>query len=361
MASSTSKRATELPSAGGSRGEQFALIREAGQRAAHLTRALLAFSRQQVLQTELVEINDLAAQLATMLEPVLGEQVRLELVLARGLWPVLADPNRLEQVLVNLAVNAKDAMPAGGVLRIETENRFARRHDADRPSLLPPGEYVRIRVIDQGCGIPEDILPRIFEPFFTTKDADRGTGLGLATAYGIVKQSDGYIFVDSSVGRGATFTVYLPRAKEGVRRREAPPAPRPAAALTGTVLVVEDEPRIRAMICQMLRRFGYSVLAAGDGEEALGELAGNPHVDLVLTDIVMPGMSLQDLLREVQARSPSPAVVLMSGYGTEVLRGPVAAAELPLLEKPFTQEQLLDSVLQTLRSRGAAPAAPANS
>jgi two-component system cell cycle sensor histidine kinase/response regulator CckA len=217
---------------------------------------------------------------------------------------------------------------------------------------------VCIRFVDTGCGIPADILPRIFEPFFTTKEPGRGTGLGLATTYGIIKQSGGFIFADSTAGRGATFTIYLPRAAKADAVAETRPLPGPTTKAQGTVLVVEDDSRIRALIRQILGRPGYSVLTAGSGQEALSLLAENGQVDLILADIVMPGMSLHELLEQLRTRRPQLPVVLMSGYSTEILRGPVPDESFPLLEKPFTQEELLLTVQQALE-RGATPAAGA--
>jgi two-component system cell cycle sensor histidine kinase/response regulator CckA len=217
---------------------------------------------------------------------------------------------------------------------------------------------VCIRFVDTGCGIPADILPRIFEPFFTTKEPGRGTGLGLATTYGIIKQSGGFIFADSTAGRGATFAIYLPRAAKADPVAETRPLPGPTTKAQGTVLVVEDDSRIRALIRQILGRPGYSVLTAGSGQEALSLLAENGQVDLILADIVMPGMSLHELLEQLRTRRPQLPVVLMSGYSTEILRGPVPDESFPLLEKPFTQEELLLTVQQALE-RGATPAAGA--
>jgi CheY-like chemotaxis protein len=282
-----------------------------------------------------------------MLRPLLGEDVELVTAADPKLWRVRIDPGQFEQVLVNLAINARDAMPEGGRLLIETGNieldpDFARQH-----ATVQPGPHVLLAVTDTGSGMDPEVLAHIFEPFFTTKDVGKGTGLGLATCYGIVKQNRGSIWVHSERGRGTTFKIYLPRADAAVESREAP-EPRQPDALRGseTVLLVEDESVVRALAADALRRHGFQVLTASTGTEAL-ELAGQTlrPFDVLVTDVVMPQMGGQQLAERLLARTPALKVLFISGYTDSVLtRDGVLKPGMTLLQKPFTPGQLVQRV-----------------
>ena len=317
-------------------------VRKATDRAALLTRQLLAFSRKQVLVPELLNLNGVVVELETMLRPLIGEDVVLTTDLDPALGPIEADPGQLQQVLMNLVVNARDAMPNGGRVTITTANAEVGENDDS----IQPGRYVTLTVRDTGEGIDEQTLLQIFEPFFTTKEAGKGTGLGLATVYGIVKQSGGYVAVESEVGVGSSFTIYLLRADGVVQQQsesfpvpvlEAPP-PEPAdpARSPVRVLVVEDEEVIRGLVDQVLRAEGYEVALAGDGDEAIA-VAGRMPVDILLTDLTMPGIGGQELADRLRERTPGLKVLFMSGFAEG---GDFSASALPpqtaFLEKPFT-------------------------
>jgi PAS domain S-box-containing protein len=322
-------------------------IRKATTRAALLTRQLLAFSRQQVLKPELLDLNGIVVELETMLRPLIGEDVVLTTRLDPGLGPIEADPGQLHQVVMNLVVNARDAMPAGGTLSIETANADI---EDEGDGSIAPGRYVTLCVRDDGEGIDEVTLSQIFEPFFTTKDSDKGTGLGLSTVYGIVKQSGGFLAVESEVGVGSEFMVYLRRAEAGREpRREALPEPTPSATVPQsvagkTVLVVEDEEVVRGLVRQVLEGVGFEVLVAGDGEEAFA-LAAAHHVDVLLSDLTLPKMPGHEVAEHLRASHPELKVVYMSGYAEGGLFSDGALpAGTAFLEKPFTFSQLIDKV-----------------
>ncbi len=328
----------------------LAEVLKAAERAAALTRQLLAFGRQQVLQPRRLDVNRTVADVAGMLRRVIGEDIRLTTELAPAVWPVLADPGQLEQVLMNLAVNARDAMPAGGALRLRTANVVVDAADARARSGLAPGAYAALTVEDAGVGIAPDVLPRIFEPFYTTKPVGAGTGLGLATVYGIVQQSGGHVDVESTPGRGSRFTVLLPRMRPAATDDAAPPspAPVPAASPRGaeTILVVEDEAPVRLVVRRMLERLGYAVLDAESARDALhlAETATQP-IDLVLTDVVMPGQSGRAFAEQLALARPELRVLYMSGYtDDEILRRGLAEPGATFLEKPFTPERLARAV-----------------
>ena len=319
---------------------------KAGERAAALTRQLLAFSRKQVLMPVNVDINALVADMTAMLRRVIGEQIDLETRLDADLPLVRADAGQLEQVLLNLVVNARDAMPIGGSIVVETaavdlDGAYAAEHLS-----ASPGRYVLLRVTDAGVGMDAETQRRIFEPFFTTKERGKGTGLGLATVYGIVKQSGGYIWVYSEVGQGTTFKVYLPVAAGGA-------AEHPAASMargqrgSETILLVEDEALVRRLATIILEKAGYRVLTAANAEEAEEAFARrDAHVDLLVTDVVMPGASGPALLQHLRAQRPGLRVLFMSGY-TEGA-APAAVRGAAFLEKPFTSERLVRSVREAL-------------
>jgi two-component system, cell cycle sensor histidine kinase and response regulator CckA len=326
-------------------------INRAAHRAATLTRQLLAFSRKQVLQPRIVDLNAVVAELTAMLRRVIGEQVKLSLQLEPGLGRVLADPGQLEQVITNLAVNARDAMPSGGRLTIRTANVDPAEVPLPSPESSPLiGPLVALSVSDDGVGMDERTQARLFEPFFTTKELGRGTGLGLATVYGIVRQSGGHIRVSTRLHHGSTFTIYLPRA-EGAPETGAEPgewAEPPHGA--GTIFVVEDEPTVRRLACRVLQADGYRVIEAGDPAAALRIAREQDHpVDLLVTDIVMPGMTGPALAERLLARWPLLKVLYITGYAEEAIeRQGVLPAGGALLEKPFTAQQLAQHVRQAL-------------
>jgi PAS domain S-box-containing protein len=315
-------------------------ILEAAERAAGLTRQLLAFSRKQVLQPRVLSLNAAVADIESMLRRVIGEDVQLVTALAEGLGRVRADPTQLEQVILNLAVNARDAMPDGGRLTLETANVE-----------MDGGRYVALAVTDSGVGMDAETRSRVFEPFFTTKEPGKGTGLGLAMVYGIVAQSGGSIRVHSEPGRGTTFKVFLPRVDDPPT--DPPRSERPAGGGVETLLVAEDEDGVRALICEVLRDLGYRVLEAPRPERAVELLAGDgPPVHLLLTDVVMPGMDGRQLAQRLTALRPGLRVLYMSGYtGEAIARHGVLEHGTLLLQKPFTPEALARSVRQALDAR----------
>jgi PAS domain S-box-containing protein len=322
----------------------------AADRASALTRQLLAFSRRQVLEPQVIDINETVTDIAGLLRRLIGAPIELILRLEPALGMVRVDPGQLEQVIVNLAVNARDAMPQGGTLTIATRN------------LAPPatpGPGVALEISDIGEGMDEKTLSHVFEPFFTTKPKGKGTGLGLSTVFGIVKQSGGEVSVQSQPGRGATFRIQFPRCEQ---EKSAKPAPAPAAVPRGseTVLIAEDEAPVRALAERLLRRQGYAVLSAKDGAEALRAAQRHPGpVHLLLSDVVMPGISGPELAERLSAQRPQTRVLYMSGYAEEaVLRRQVLDPGVAFLPKPFTRARLLRKVRETLDApvpaRGAA-------
>jgi signal transduction histidine kinase len=328
-------------------------IRHAGQRAASLTRQLLAFSRQQVLELRLVHLNDLVVNVETLLQRVIGEDVELGVDLDPTLQPVRVDPGQIEQVLMNLAINARDAMPSGGHLSLQTSSRLLAQPLQLQDVVLPAGPYAFVGVTDTGTGMPPDIVARIFDPFFTTKEPGKGTGLGLSTAYGIVRQTGGAIVVDSQPGRGTTFGLYLPCADGPAEALlEGGPATQTPAPVGGseTVLIVDDEPGIRALVCRALEPLGYRVLQAANGVEALsvlGQQAGAIH--LLITDVVMPVMGGRDLVTrvsEVHGRMP---VLLLSGYpDSSQVEFAIPNHVQAFMMKPFTPAVLARKVRDLL-------------
>ncbi len=335
----------ELPDGSASR-RDAGEIHRAGERAAELTRQLLVFSRQQVLTPKILDLNELLTGLGRMLTRVVGEDVELTLMPSARLGQVKADPGQVEQVIMNLVVNARDAMPNGGKLTIATSNvdldeAYAREH-----LNVDPGRYVMLSVSDTGVGMDKATQARLFEPFFTTKGAGRGTGLGLSTVFGIVKQSRGSIWVYSESGHGSTFKIYLPRVDAAADR------PVPAASPVGgseIILLVEDEPQVRAVVRRALERSGYAVLVASDPIDALRIADETADIDLLLTDVVMPQMNGRELAERVRARRPDTRVLFMSGYTDDaILRHGVLDEGVPFLQKPVTPGSLTRSVRQTL-------------
>ena len=333
-------------------------IYQAAQRAAGLTQQLLAFSRRQVLQPKVIDLNALVPEIEKMLRRLIGEDILFATVLHPHLGNVRADPGQIEQVIVNLAVNARDAMPDGGRLTIETRNvELDAEYAVDHPT-VKPGRYVMLAVTDSGVGMDEETKSRIFEPFFTTKVRGKGTGLGLATVYGIVQQTGGHIWPYSEPGRGTTMRVYLPRVDAPADAIEHPSDAAPDT-LRGneTILVVEDEAPVRAVTRQLLERNGYTVLEAPDGAAALALVdgaAGSRHIDLLLTDVIMPGMSGRELADKLKARRPNVRVLFMSGYTDDaVVRHGMLEPGLAYLEKPFRPPMLLKKVRGVLQSKAS--------
>ena len=313
-------------------------IKEAGTRAVELTRQLLAFSRRQVFNESVLNLSVVVEELARLLRRLVGAHIAIRTETASDLWPVKLDRSHLDQVIMNLAVNARDAMPDGGSLTIETLNTVVER--GGLPQRPPePGEYVTLRVRDTGSGIASDVLPHIFEPFFTTKEVGRGTGLGLSTVYGVVQQSHGSIFVDSEIGRGTTFTLYFPRTLE------APVTERPAAVPamsrgSETVLLVDDEAGVRELLTKVLTQNGYRVIAADSPAAAIRWMTGPEAapVDVLLTDVLMPEMTGPQLAERVQALHPSIRVMLMSGFTAGDIGG---VDRFDVIAKPFTPAALI--------------------
>jgi signal transduction histidine kinase len=330
--------------------EEARAIREAAERAATLTRQLLAFSRRQVLAPRVVDLGHVITTLETMLRRLLGEQITL-VTSARTGGNALIDPSQLEQVILNLAVNARDAMPDGGRLTIESAPV-----EADEALIAgtgaKPGPYVRVRVSDTGVGMDDATRARMFEPFFTTKQQRGGTGLGLATVFGIVQQSGGFVRVDSERGRGTTFEVYVPRTDRSPDRASSPPAPATMARGGETILLVEDDELVRKQVLQLLLREGYQVLSAANAGEALLISEQKPKVDLLLTDVVMPIMNGRQLSERLRIHYPDLPVMYMSGYhDDEVLRGMLGSPDVIYLQKPVRRELLLRQLRELLDRR----------
>ncbi len=326
-------------------------------RAATLVGQLLAFSRKQTLQPRTLNLREVIGELALMLRRLLREGVELKLEHGTDLWPVHADETQISNAIINLVVNARDAMPRGGTATIRTANETVAQAAAFGTAIMPPGDYVRIEVADTGMGIAKEHIGKIFDPFFTTKPMGQGTGLGLATVYGIVKQTGGFITVDSEIGKGTTFRIFLPRHKA-----DAAPAPEPERAaprdITGqdTILLVEDEEAVRSFAARALKLRGYNVLEASGGEEAL-EIVRNhsASIHLVITDVVMPNMDGPTLVRALRRLRPDIHVIFMSGYAEEAFRrNDEKAEDLHFLPKPFGLKQLAAKVKDVLS--GAPPA-----
>jgi len=332
-------------------------IRKAGERAAALTRQLLAFSRKQVLQPKVLDMNSIIADMKIMMHRLIGEDFDLLTALEPSLGRVKADPNQVEQIILNLAVNARDAMPGGGKITIETANAELDSTDVKRHMDVQPGLYVMLAVRDNGCGISQEVQQRIFEPFFTTKEQGKGTGLGLSTVYGIVKQSDGHIWVDSEVGRGTTFKIYLPCVEEALTNSESKAKSGELLYGKETILLVEDDELVRQMASDILKTVGYTILEAQHGGEALSICKQHQEpLDLILTDVVMPQMSGRELAEQVTLIRPEARVLYMSGYTDDaIVHHGVLDEGTPFLEKPFTPEALARKVREVLDASINAP------
>jgi two-component system cell cycle sensor histidine kinase/response regulator CckA len=330
-------------------------IKQNANRAAGLVRQLLAFSRRQTLRPTMLTLSDVLADLTILLDRLLGEKVQLSVVHGRDLWPVMADVNQLEQVVINLAVNARDAMPESGRLEISTRNVPADQVAAFAHKGMPPADYVLIEVKDTGTGMPPEVMEKIFEPFFSTKEVGKGTGLGLSTVYGIVKQTGGYIYPISEVGVGTTFQIFLPRhipSPETVEKKKQEQTA--VTDLTGnaTILLVEDEVAVRAFAARALQSRGYTVHEAGSGTEALEvmeETGGT--IDLVVSDVVMPEMDGPTLLRELRKTRPDLKIIFVSGYAEDAFKKNLPENEqFNFLPKPFSLKDLATTVKETLSS-----------
>ncbi len=345
-------------------------IKQNATRAATLVRQLLAFSRRQTLRPQVLDLGDALSDLTMLLRRLIGEKVKLDLIHGRDLWPVKVDVSQFEQVIVNLAVNARDAMPEGGKLTVRTANVAAEEAAQANYKGMPVADYVRIDITDTGTGIPAEIREKIFEPFFSTKEVGKGTGLGLSTVYGIIKQTGGFIYVDSEIGKGTSFHIFLPRhhaeqevhaepqhATNGAAGKDAPatdakPEAKPRTDLTGqgTILLVEDEEGLRALNARGLRSRGYSVIEASNGieaMEALEERDGN--VDLVVSDVVMPEMDGPTLLKAMRDRNPEVRIIFVSGYAEDAFEKSLPEnQQFAFLPKPFTLSQLVAAVKETM-------------
>ncbi len=326
-------------------------IRSNANRAASLTRQLLAFSRQQTLRPQILQLPDVISEVSHLLKRLIGETVQLSVHHGRGLGAVRADPGQLEQVIINLAVNARDAMPGGGTLTIETYPVSAADVRQMGNEFMPAADYCALKVSDTGTGIAADVLPKIFEPFFTTKDVGKGTGLGLSTVYGIIKQSAGFIFADSQPGQGTSFTIYLPVHRSGSDTpvvAAPPPKPKKSQWGSGTILLVEDEDMVRAVAERALVRAGYTVVTASQGEEGLERFAQMDKVDLIISDVVMPTMDGPAMVRALRAKRPDLPVLFMSGYAEEQLRQSINIDDVAFLPKPFSVAQLAEATSAAL-------------
>lgn len=326
-------------------------IRSNANRAASLTRQLLAFSRQQTLRPQILQLPDVISEVSHLLKRLIGETVTLSVHHGRGLGAVRADPGQLEQVIMNLAVNARDAMPGGGTLTIETYPVSAADVRQMDNEFMPAADYCALKVSDTGTGIAPDVLPKIFEPFFTTKDVGKGTGLGLSTVYGIIKQSAGFIFADSQPGQGTSFTIYLPVHRSGSDTpvvAAPPPKPKKSQWGSGTILLVEDEDMVRAVAERALTRAGYTVVTASQGEEGLERFAQMDKVDLIISDVVMPTMDGPAMVRAMRAKRPDLPVLFMSGYAEEQLRQSINIDDVAFLPKPFSVAQLAEATSAAL-------------
>ena len=331
-------------------------IKNNSNRAASLTRQLLAFSRQQTLRPQVLQLPDVVAEVSNLLKRLLGETVRLEVHHGRAMGAVRADPGQLEQVIINLGVNARDAMPTGGVVHITTKAVSQTDVRAMGSEILPIGDYILLSVEDSGTGISKENIGKIFEPFFTTKEVGKGTGLGLSTVYGIVKQSGGFIFAESEPGQGTKFDIYLP-----VHTGEVPAAEKTARPDkqkpkdlwgSGRVLVVEDEDMVRAVAERALVRQGYVVETACDGEEALAMFAAGKGYDLIVSDVVMPNLDGPAMARQLRSKYGNVKILFMSGYAEEQLRQSINLDNVSFLPKPFSVQQIAEAVRDSLAADG---------
>jgi PAS domain S-box-containing protein len=322
--------------------------REAVALGSRLTDQLLTFARRRHMNVQVIQVNELVVGTSDLLRRSLGEHIALSTSLARDVWPISADPGQVQSAIVNLAVNARDAMPKGGKLIIETRRLALDDQHADFHGELKPGDYVQLSISDTGVGMPPEVRDRAFEPFFTTKEKGRGTGLGLAMVYGFMKQCGGHVTIYSEAGHGTTVNLYFPRADGAKRTPVARAHAEPHAQ--GTILVVEDDARVRKLTIMRLKMMGYDVLEASDGPKALDILRGGEAVDLVFTDLIMPGgLSGRDVANRARELNPGIKVLLTSGYAEELVHGDELNREqLKLLRKPYQQAELAAAIREVL-------------
>lgn len=328
-------------------------IKQNAHRAANLVKQLLAFSRQQNLQPKIIVATDLLAELSHLLKRLIGINIELEIIHAQNLWAIKADPTQLEQVIINLAVNARDAMAEGGKLLIKTENQTVSNPIALSQDTIVPGDYVVMTVKDSGTGIAPEIMDRIFDPFFSTKDVGKGTGLGLSTVYGIIKQTKGFVRVESQIGMGTAFIIYIPRHHQILGQpnesKEGESKPNDLTG-TGTILLVEDEDAVRIFSARALRNKGYNVIEARSGEAALEVIRKQQKIDLMVSDVMMPQMDGPTLIREAHKLLPDLKVIFISGYAEDSFRERLQnEQDIQFLPKPFSLKQLAEKVQQVLK------------
>jgi two-component system, cell cycle sensor histidine kinase and response regulator CckA len=325
-------------------------VRTAAKRSADITRQLLAFARKQIIAPQVLDLNETIGSMLKMLIRLIGEDVDLFWKPARDLWPVKMDPAQIDQVLANLVVNARDAIAGVGKITIETGNADLDEHYCETHIGCVPGPYALLAVSDNGCGMDKETLARLFEPFFTTKEVGKGTGLGLATIYGIVKQNNGFIDVVSEPGRGATIKIYLPRQEPQAAATGEPRKPAEVPAGMETVLLVEDEPSLLKFARILLEELGYTVLAAGSPREAIRLAKAHTHeIHLLMTDVVMPKMSGRDLCEQLEASRPGLKCLYMSGYTADVIAHQGVLDEgVHFVQKPFTREALAMKIREAL-------------
>ena len=331
---------------------KIAAIQQASDRATTLTRQLLAFSRKQLLELKVVDVNAIVKDIERLLRPLIGENIELVTRLAGDLGRTRADAGQIEQVIMNLVVNSKDALPNGGKIIIQTANVSLEDDSSRECSYIRPGPYVMLSIEDNGHGMDKETQSRIFEPFFTTKEKGKGTGLGLSTVYGIIKQSGGYVLAQSEVGRGTTFRIYLPRVEEPAENASVTSASQSAAGGSETVLLVEDEESVRQLVRETLEAKGYKVLEANHGDAAL-QIASDYHgpIDMLITDVVMPGMSGRELSEQLSASDPDIKILYLSGYTEDaVVHQGVLEPGTSFLQKPFTLQALARKVREVLRT-----------
>ncbi len=344
--------------------EQIMNIKHNANRAAAMVRQLLAFSRKQTMQPQVMLLTDLLSDMIAMLRRSMGEKIDFHIEHERDLWPVKADPSQIDRVIMNLAVNARDAMPRGGRLSVRTANVPAEEAEKIAPDIMPPADYVLIEVADTGEGIPPEVLDKIYDPFFTTKAVGKGTGLGLSTVYGIVKQTGGYIFCDSKPGEGTTFRIYLPRHKETqeerghrMEARRSQGEAREDLTGSGRILLVEDEDAVRSFAVHALRARGYDVVEAASGELALDTmeemLENGQEIDLIVSDVVMPGMDGPTMLRQLRRMGVKAPVVFMSGHAEDAFAESLEEdVEFTFLAKPFNLKQIAQAVKKAMPRTG---------
>jgi CheY-like chemotaxis protein len=323
-----------------------------------LTDQLLTFARRRQMDTQFIQLNELVVSITDMLLRTLGEHIALSTSLARDVWPTRADPSQFQSAIVNMAVNARDAMPYGGRLVVETRNIELDADDADLLPDLKSGQYVQLSISDTGAGMPPEIRDRVFEPFFTTKGKGRGTGLGLAMIYGFVKQSGGHVTIYSEVGQGTTINLYFPRTEDAPAASTHEGGRRLDPQAREIILVVEDDERVRQLTIRRLKTIGYQVVEASDGPTALDILRSGEPVDLVFTDLVMPGgLSGRDVVVQAREIKPGIKVLLTSGYAEELVRGDdLVREQLTVLRKPYQQADLVAALRRILGGSADHPA-----